>query len=134
MPTAIIQYQGNLRTQPQHVQSGSVLVTDAPTDNHGRGEAFSPTDLTAASLGSCMLTMLGIWADREGIDLSGLACEVTKEMASDPRRIAKVVVRFRFDASGLADKQREVFKRVALTCPVALSLHPDIVQEVHFGF
>ncbi len=135
MPTVQTKYLGQLRTEATHVASGNILITDAPVDNHGRGEAFSPTDLTAASLGSCMMTIMGIVSEREGINLSGTTFEVTKTMAANPRRIDKIEVTFTVkSASPLTEDQQEKLKRAALTCPVALSLHPDIKQEVTFTF
>ncbi len=135
MPTVQTKYLGQLRTEATHVASGNTLLTDAPVDNQGRGEAFSPTDLTAASLGSCMMTIMGIVAEREGINLAGTTFEVTKTMVANPRRIAKIEVVFTVkSASPLTEPQQEKLKRAALTCPVALSLHPDIKQEVMFTF
>jgi len=135
MPTVVTEYQGHLRTQARHVSSGNTIITDAPIDNHGKGEAFSPTDLTAASLGSCMMTIMGIVAEREGIDLSGTSFEVTKIMAADPRRISKIEVAFNVKSNvELSDAQRQKLQNAAHTCPVALSLHPDIEQIVTFEF
>ena len=135
MPTIITEYQGHLRTEARHVASGNTLITDAPTDNHGRGEAFSPTDLTCASLGSCMMTIMGIVAERDGLDLAGTTFEITKTMAADPRRIGKVGVSFNMKSNmPIPEAQQEKLKRAAYTCPVALSLHPDIEQVVTFAF
>lgn len=135
MPTVQTKYLGQLRTEATHVASGNTLITDAPVDNHGRGEAFSPTDLTSASLGSCMMTIMGIVAEREGIDLTGTTFAVTKSMAATPRRISAIEVAFQVkSAVPLTQDQQEKLKRAALTCPVALSLHPDIRQEVTFQF
>jgi uncharacterized OsmC-like protein len=135
MPTVQTKYLGQLRTEATHVASGNSLLTDAPLDNHGRGEAFSPTDLTSASLGSCMMTIMGIVAEREGIDLRGTTFEVTKHMNSSPRRIAKIEVAFAVkSAQPLTEAQQRKLRNAALTCPVALSLHPDIEQSVAFKF
>jgi uncharacterized OsmC-like protein len=135
MPTVQTKYLGQLRTEATHVASGNSLITDAPLDNHGRGEAFSPTDLTSASLGSCMMTIMGIVAEREGIDLRGTTFEVTKHMHPAPRRIAKIEVAFTVkSANPLTEPQQQKLRNAALTCPVALSLHPDIEQAVEFKF
>ncbi|MBC7921118.1 MAG: OsmC family protein [Ferruginibacter sp.] len=128
-------YLGNLRTEATHLASGNALLTDAPIDNNGRGEAFSPTDLTCASLGSCMMTIMGIVAARDGVDLEGTQIEITKTMAANPRRIGRIEVHFTLASQVVLDQtQKEKLQRAALTCPVALSLHPDIEQEVHFDW
>lgn len=135
MPTVQTTYLGQLRTEATHVASGNSLITDAPVDNHGRGEAFSPTDLTSASLGSCMMTIMGIVAERDGIDLSGTTFQVTKHMNASPRRIGKIEVNFAVKTpQPLTEAQQQKLKNAALTCPVALSLHPDIEQVVAFSF
>ncbi|MCU0354645.1 MAG: OsmC family protein [Cytophagales bacterium] len=135
MPTIETEYKGGLRTQATHVASGNAILTDAPVDNHGKGEAFSPTDLTSASLGSCMMTIMGIVAEREGIDLAGTTMDITKTMAASPRRIAKIEVSFSVKSNvPLTDEQRQKLQNAARTCPVALSLHPDIEQVVNFAF
>jgi uncharacterized OsmC-like protein len=128
-------YSGNLRTEATHVASGNTIVTDAPIDNNGKGEAFSPTDLTCASLGSCMMTLMGIVAEREGIELQGTRMEITKTMGTNPRRISKVRVDFVLTSlESLSEAKKEKLQRAAITCPVALSLHPDIEQEVNFSW
>jgi putative redox protein len=127
-------YLGELRTEATHLKSGNKVVTDAPPDNNGKGEAFSPTDLTCASLNSCMMTLMGILAQREQIDLTGLRSEIVKVMASDPRRIAEIHINFVHDGLVATDIQKEKLKRAALTCPVALSLDPAIKQQVTFNF
>ena len=135
MATILTHYLGDLRTEATHLASGNTLLTDAPTDNNGRGEAFSPTDLTCAALGSCMMTIAGIVATRDGVDLRGSRIEITKTMAAEPRRIGKITLHFTLQTPELvADAQREKLQRAALTCPVALSLHPDIAQEVTFDW
>ncbi|WP_247233250.1 OsmC family protein [Telluribacter sp. SYSU D00476] len=134
MPTIKTEYLGELRTEATHLQSGTVIITDAPTDNQGKGEAFSPTDLVAGALGSCMITIMGIAARRDGIDLKGSEMEITKGMSADaPRRIARVEVRLNMltDRELSAEEQARL-ERAAHTCPVALSLHPDIEQAVEF--
>lgn len=135
MPTIEGKYLGSLRTEAVHLKSGNRIITDAPVDNQGKGEAFSPTDLVSAALGSCMLTIMGIVAEREGISLEGLALENTKHMAAEPRRISRIEIHFSWKAKPqLTDTQIQKLKNAALTCPVALSLHPDIKQEVTFDF
>jgi putative redox protein len=135
MATIKTLYTGNLRTEATHVASGNTLITDAPTDNNGKGEAFSPTDLTCASLGSCMMTLMGIVAEREGIELKGTQIEITKTMESNPRRISKIQVDFSLvSREELSEAQKGKLQRAALTCSVAMSLHPDIQQEVNFSW
>ena len=127
-------YLGDLRTQITHGPSGTVIETDAPVDNHGKGERFSPTDLVAASLGSCMLTIMGIVAKRDAIDISGTSVAVGKHMTSElPRRIAKIMVAFTMPAT-VAAEHRTKLERAAHTCPVALSLHPEVQQVVTFAW
>ncbi|WP_026998850.1 OsmC family protein [Eisenibacter elegans] len=135
MPTIKSTYLGQLRTQATHLQSGNTLLTDAPTDNNGRGEAFSPTDLVAAALGSCMMTIVGIVAEREGISLEGVTWETTKKMASQPRRIEAIEIRITFpQGHQLSQVQQAKLRNAAQTCPVALSLHPDLRQELTIVF
>ena len=134
MATANTIYTGGLRTSSTHLKSGNEVVTDAPTDNHGKGEAFSPTDLAATSLGACMLTMMGIWAQGQSIDLADTKIEATKVMGTNPRRISEIHVNFTFPESlKLTDEQNAKLKEVALNCPVAKSLHPDLKQVVTFS-
>ena len=127
-------YQGELRTEMTHLRSGNKIITDAPPDNNGKGEAFSPTDLTCASLNSCMMTLMGILAQREGIDLKGLRSEIVKVMASNPRKIAEVQITFFHPNLQATDVQKEKLRRAALTCPVALSLGEELKQTVTFNF
>ena len=134
MVTIKTDYVGQLRTQATHVQSNNNIITDAPTDNNGKGEAFSPTDLVAGSLCSCMMTIMGIMARRDGFDLDGMKGEVTKVMVADPRRISEIHIDFTWSNPHPEEKMREKLKRGALTCPVALSLHPDIEQKINFDF
>ncbi|OON68341.1 OsmC family protein [Hymenobacter sp. CRA2] len=133
MSTATARYAGQLRTEATHVASGNSIHTDAPVDNHGRGEAFSPTDLVSAALGSCMMTIMGIVAERQGLDLTSVTWEVTKHMAAEPRRIAEIEVAFKMPAS-LSAKERATLENAARTCPVALSLNPEIRQSVQFTY
>ncbi|MBC6697312.1 OsmC family protein [Hymenobacter puniceus] len=133
MSTATARYTGNLRTEATHTASGTTILTDAPVDNHGRGESFSPTDLVSAALGACMMTIMGIVAARQNLDLTGVTYEVTKHMSAEPRRIRQIDVQFRLPAS-LSEKERTILENAAHTCPVALSLHPEIKQEVQFSY
>lgn len=132
--TAEIIYQGQLRTRAVHIASGYEVTTDAPTDNHGKGEAFSPTDLVATALGSCMLTIMGIYAQNHSLAIEGTRVSITKVMASEPRRISEVHVHMYVPAGTLTDIERKKLENVALACPVAKSLHPDIKQEVVFEY
>jgi uncharacterized OsmC-like protein len=132
MATAIGRYLGELRTENTHIQSGEVIVTDAPIDNQGLGRAFSPTDLAATSLGDCIMTIMGIAARARGIDLTGTTYEITKVMAADPRRISEVHVKFIFPDKNYSDSDKKILEAVHRTCPVALSLHPDIKQIITF--
>lgn len=134
MPTIKSSYLGNLRTQSEHVQSGSQLLTDAPVDNNGKGEAFSPTDLVASALGSCMVTIMGIVAERHGVSLEGLSWEVTKIMQASPRKIQEIVVDFHWASPVQDEAMIQKLKNAAFTCPVALSLDPAIKQTVNFDF
>lgn len=134
MPTIKTTYQGNLRTQATHLQSGTSILTDAPTDNNGKGEAFSPTDLVAAALGSCMMTIMGIVAQRHSIDLQNTEMEITKVMSAElPRRIARIEINFKMHTGvAVSEDDKTKLVRAAHTCPVALSLHPDIEQVTGF--
>jgi putative redox protein len=133
--TAEIIYEGNLRTVAKHLQSGTVIETDAPTDNQGKGERFSPSDLVATALGNCMLTIMGIKARDMQVNLEGTKLEVTKVMVSDPRRIGEIKVNFNFPPSlQLDEKQRTILERAAMTCPVIESLHPDLKKDVRFNW
>ena len=129
-----ITYDGDLRCTAQHGPSGAVIVTDAPVDNHGKGEAFSPTDLTATSLGCCMATVMGIVAQRKSIDLKGMKIEVGKTMtASPPRRIARLEVTLHLPIPS-DHPDRELLEATAHSCPVHRSLHPEIEQVVTFVY
>jgi len=131
--TSKVTYLGDLRTSSIHLQSGSEIISDAPLDNNGKGEAFSPTDTVANALASCMLTVMGIKAGDMGVSLTGSVAEVTKSMQAEPRRISgiKVVFTMKSDAD---EKAKTILERTALTCPVHQSLHPDIVKDVTFNW
>ena len=125
-------YEGQLRTSAKHGPSGSLVETDAPADNHGRGERFSPTDLLATSLGTCMMTIMGIFAERNEIDLTGTRVKVLKEMTPEPpRRVAKLTVEMTLPLPGDHPKAGAI-EKAAMTCPDFLSLHPDIEKPVTF--
>jgi putative redox protein len=126
-------YSGDLRTTAEHVASGNMLITDAPTDNHGKGEAFSPTDLLATSLGSCMLTIMGISAREYGFDIDGTRVEITKIMAANPRRVGEIVLDFAFPRNNYTPKQIKLIETAARTCPVAQSIHPDLSVKVNLN-
>lgn len=131
--TSKVTYLGDLRTESQHLQSGSKLITDAPVDNHGKGEAFSPTDTVANALASCMLTIMGIKAKDLEIDIIGTTAEVTKTMESTPRRISKIKVVIQLPNS-FEEKEQKILENAAMTCPVFHSLHPDIEKDISFKY
>jgi putative redox protein len=133
--TSQIIYTSDLRTTATHLQSGSAIETDAPTDNKGKGERFSPTDLVATALASCMITTMGIKAQSmENIRLDGTKADVTKVMYSDPRRIGKIIVHIQFPESlkQLSDKEKSILENTARTCPVERTLHPDVELDLQF--
>ena len=131
--TSKVVYLGELRTRCEHVQSKSSFLTDAPVDNQGRGEAFSPTDTVATALASCMLTIIGIKARDLEIEVKSATAEVTKTMAADPRRISGIKVEISFPTS-YEDKHRTILESAAKTCPVLYSLHPEIVLDISFNY
>lgn len=135
MQTAQIIYTGELRTTATHLQSGTVIETDAPVDNNGKGERFSPTDLVATALGSCMLTIMGITARQHQWKIEGTRVSIQKIMGTEPRRITGVKINFDFpEGHQLEEKEKTILERAALTCPVAKSVHPDILQDVTFNW
>ena len=135
MATSTVKYIGGLRTEAKHLESGTVIFTDAPKDNHGNGEAFSPTDLTATSLACCMISIMGIVSKRDNIKSSeGAVAEVTKVMYAEPRRIGEIHVKITMPANNYSEKERKILENAAYTCPVAKSLHPDIKQVVEFVY
>ena len=134
METVRTVYLGGLRTKAIHVQSGEQLVTDAPEDNHGKGEYFSPTDLFATSFGSCMLTIMGIAAETHGFNIDGTTVKTTKVMGTNPRRVVELIVELTFPHNKYTDKERRILELSAKECPVANSLHPDLKQTVTFIF
>jgi len=133
MATIHIDYIGDLRTECTHLQSRTMINTDAPTDNQGKGEAFSPTDLVANALGTCIITTMAIFARRDSVELKGSELSVTKVMSSEgPRRISRIEIDLVLRAADALpdDATRTKLERIAHTCPVAISLHPDLVQDV----
>ena len=127
-------YLGKLRTHSTHLKSSETIITDAPVDNNGKGNAFSPTDLVASALCSCMTTVMGICAEKNNFELPGSTAYVTKIMESHPRRISKIIIQINFDNNNLSDQQTEKLVAVAKGCPVAQSLSSDLMQEVKFNF
>ena len=127
-------YVGELRTESTHLKSSNVIITDAPTDNNGKGNAFSPTDLVASALCSCMTTVMGICAEKNNFELPGSIAYVTKIMESHPRRISKIIIEINFDNNDLSDQQMQKLVTVAKGCPVAQSLSSDLIQKVKFNF
>ena len=127
-------YKGNLRNEMTHVQSGNTILTDAPTDNHGKGEAFSPTDLACAALAGCMMTSMGISAQGHKFDIEGTTYEVTKTMNADPRRIGKIDIVFNFPEKEYTEKQKALLWAAAESCPVGRSLHPDVIVNITMNF
>lgn len=130
--TSKVLYQGDLRTTATHLKSGNQIITDAPTDNHGKGETFSPTDLVATALASCMLTVMGIKAGKMDLNMDGASADITKIMASDPRRIAEVKIQIQMPAGDFSDKDKKILENTARTCPVSNSVSADMVQAVEF--
>ena len=127
-------YMGELRCKSTHLQSGNVLLTDAPTDNNGKGEAFSPTDTLAAALGTCMVTIMGIKARDLDIDITDTTLNITKIMAQNPRRVGEVKIEFNICYDKMDEEHKEQLEKAALNCPVAKSVHPDLVQSVGFTY
>jgi putative redox protein len=126
-------YLGDLRTEATHVQSGTKIITDAPTDNQGKGEAFSPTDLLIEALTSCMLTIMGIAARTHGINIDNTRASVTKIMEANPRRIGEILIAFKFPGE-YSDKEKKILEQACFACPVSISLHPDLKKTVDFGW
>ena len=133
MHQIIVEYKGELRTKAKHLQSGNELITDAPLDNNGKGEAFSPTDLVATALASCMITIMAIAAEKNGINISETSASVKKVMGINPRTISDVVIEITM-SKDLALKDRKRLEKAALACPVHKSLHPDMNKEITFSY
>lgn len=134
MDTAKVEYLGELRTQATHLLSGEQIITDAPPDNNGKGQAFSPTDLCATSLASCMMTILGIKANSMQLELKGMRATVKKVMYSEPRRIGEIHVLLQVEDNGFSEKDKQILTQAAMACPVAKSLHPDLKKVLQVDF
>jgi uncharacterized OsmC-like protein len=134
MAPVIAKYLGDLRMEATHVQSGTVLMTDAPPDNKGKGETFSPTDLLATSLGCCMLTIAGIAAHEHHFNIDGTTVEITKIMAQGPRRVGEVKLEFTFPATDYSEKEKKIIETALRTCPVALSLNKELKQTIVINY
>lgn len=134
METTRTKYLGDLRTEMLHVRSGKVVITDAPLDNKGKGEYFSPTDLVASALGSCIFTIMGIAAMEHGFSIDGSSCKITKIMTDTPRKIGEIKIEFDLRGSDYTDKQKKILEYCVKTCPVALSLNESVVQNVTLLF
>jgi len=133
MSTSKVKYLGNLRTENEHIKSGNKYITDAPLDNQGKGEAFSPTDTVATGLANCMITVMGIKARDMGVNMDGAIATVTKTMAADPRRISKIEIILEMP-SGIDERSRKILENTARTCPVMQSLHPNIEKLIDFNW
>jgi uncharacterized OsmC-like protein len=134
MATVQTQYLGDLRTESVHLQSGSKLTTDAPTDNHGKGEAFSPTDLVATALGACMFTIMGIAAKTHGFTIDGAKVETTKVMGTNPRRIVELITEVTLPHNNYSVKEKKIIELTAKECPVFNSLHPEMKKTITFVY
>ena len=127
-------YLGELRVSSTHLASNTEIITDAPVDNNGKGESFSPTDLVATALGTCMITVMGIYAEKNGILMPNVYSRTNKVMSSSPRKISKLKIEIIFEGNQLSELEKQSLKNVALNCPVAKSLHPHLKQEIEFNF
>lgn len=134
MATASVIYTGNLRTTATHLKSGNEIITDAPVDNQGKGEAFSPSDIMSTSLLSCMMTIIGILANRKLWDLTGMKGNVQKHMADQPRKVSKIEISLHIPDRNWSESDKKMIEQAAMTCPVALSLHPDITQIINIEY
>lgn len=134
METAATVYTSDLRTEITHLRSGSKIITDAPVDNKGKGENFSPTDMVAAALGSCIFTIMGIAAREHGFSIDGATCRITKIMTEKPRKIGEIKIDFDFTGNTYTDKQKKILEYCVKTCPVALSLNESVFQNVKLMF
>ena len=133
MTTSTSKYSGELRTHSVHTQSGETYITDAPTDNEGKGEAFSPTDIVATSLANCMMTIMGIVSKRKGLIIEGTEAKIDKFMGTDPRRITEIKIDFYFPEN-FSEDERKLLEKSALNCPVAKSLSSDLKQNIEFHY
>ena len=129
-----VRYNGDLRCTATHIKSGNQVVTDAPTDNNGKGEAFSPTDLLCTSLTTCMITLMGITANSKDIQIGQIDADIEKIMGSEPRRVSGINIQFKIKDLNFTEREKEILKNAALTCPVAKSIHSDIELGIDFQF
>ena len=127
-------YVGELRTYSKHIKSGQKIITDAPPDNNGKGQAFAPTDLVSSALCSCMTTVMGICAEKGGFKMPNSSAKITKVMSVEPRKIKEIRIELNFEENNLSEAQKNKLKNVGENCPVAKSLHPDINQNINFNF
>ena len=127
-------YIGELSTEAKHLKSGSIIYTDAPIDNMGKGQTFSPTDLLTASLGSCMLTLMGIAAQSRAIDIKGTSISITKIMGANPRRVTEIIIEIFMAKLDYSVEEKNILEYAAINCPVAKSLHPDLIQSLVFKY
>lgn len=134
MKISEVKYIGGLRTEALHLKSGNQIITDAPVDNNGRGEAFSPTDLLSTSLGSCMLTIMGIVARNNNLNIEGTTMNISKVMLAEPRRVGEIVVEVQMPGNSYSEKEKILLENAAKTCPVAKSIHPEIKQTITFRY
>ena len=134
METAKTKYLGDLRTEIIHFRSGSVIITDAPIDNKGKGENFSPTDMVASALGSCIFTIMGIAAREHGFSIDGSTCKITKIMTDNPRKISEIKIEFDLTANSYTEREKKILDYCVKTCPVALSLNDSVIQNVTLIF
>jgi putative redox protein len=134
MNTVEIEYKGGLRTSCKHLQSGETLTTDAPTDNNGKGESFSPTDLLATAYGSCMLTIIGIYCNNNGLSFENANCSIKKNMSSEPRRVGGLDIVLDLRNNNWNEKEQQKVKNAGMICPVAKSVHPDMNMDIKFLF
>lgn len=129
-----VEYNGALRCFATHVRSGVSTMTDAPLDNHGKGESFSPTDLLCTSLACCMITLMGIAADQKGITLNNVHADIEKIMASEPRRVGEIKILLKIKDEGFGTREKSILENAALTCPVAKSLSAELKQTIQFEY
>ena len=132
--TSKVTYQGNLRTAAVHLKSAAEIITDAPTDNNGKGAAFSPTDLVATALASCLITIMGIKANTMEVDITGISAEVIKVMDANPRRISEIKIAVTMPQGNYSEKDKKILEAAARACPVAQSLHPNTLQTINFNW
>jgi len=134
MSTSTVEYLGGYRTKATHLRSGTEILTDAPVDNKGRGEAFSPTDLVATAYASCMLSIIAMYCDEHGLEMVGGKANITKVMGSNPRKIAEIIIEFDLRGNNWTSVEREKITRASKTCPVAKSVHDEILTDFEFIF